>query len=206
MAAKIELDIFLKGDIALNQLFSPIEAEGFHIDIDEMIIFDDWEFTNQMNINPSFVQEHPEHFLFQKFTAIYFTIDAHWDCVLLTSSINNTYLEISFALDSKKILEFAKGRNEDIENVTERLYARTIDVLIDKAQNIKDIFLGASMGVECTINFEGDIIAAVSDSDYATHWVLPRHIGEQLTLPDFTREERNDFIVFTFQGGIWNRR
>jgi hypothetical protein len=108
MGTNVELDIFLKKEgFSLQPILSLLKMEGLYVSIQEMRVFDDWNYTNEMNIDTASIDISTSNIFLERFTLIHFIVNSHWRCVLITSLIEDAYIDLSFGLDvdSLKIID-----------------------------------------------------------------------------------------------------
>lgn len=79
MGANVEWDIFLKKEgFLIGSVLTLAREMGLDVRIEEMSVFDDWEYTNERNIDPcSFDLETGSLFL-ERFTQMRFLINNFW--------------------------------------------------------------------------------------------------------------------------------
>jgi hypothetical protein len=196
MGANAELDIFLKkGDFSLQQLFSLLEREGLYANIKKMIIFDDWKFTNQTQVDLNTLDLNMSDIFLKKFTATYFIVNGRWRCTLLTS-FEDAYFDLSFGLDTNDLL--SPGEN-DIDPYVLVLYDQVTDIINDTFGKgpLKERFIAASMGVEYSVSFHSDLMMMLNDDNGGARWIVPKDRGKDIEPEHFLKEEKSNTIVFT---------
>jgi hypothetical protein len=195
MGATIEIGIFLKKAIPpIRSLFSLLEERRLHVTIRQISVFDNWQYENMFNIDPkSFDLDASEIFL-KKFTRIDFSINHTWRCVLLTS-FGDKHVEVSFALDTDSL----KGQIIDIDAFEKLLYEQATDIMNRNLnqKTFQDLFLPASIGVECSVEFNDDAITMLKDDNGVVRWVLPNVTGKAMVVKQFAKAEYSNITVFT---------
>lgn len=185
MGELIEMDIFLrKTNFSFQQLFSLLAREGLQVSsIEHMSIFDDWQYTNEVHLEPSVIDLDASDIFLQKFTLMHFTVNQKYRCSLITSLEDNC-LDLSFGL---QINDLAPPDDCDIDDYIQTLYDKTTDInkQMDE-QPFHDDFIAASMGVEFVANFHNDLKAMVTNEHSGSRWVLPKRTGKNIVLDRFT--------------------
>lgn len=196
MGANIELDIFLRKEaFPLQYIFSCIEREGFSVRIQEMIAFDDWQYTNQTDVLVDSIDLNTTTIFLEKFMLIQFYVNDVWRCVLITSIEDNGYLNLSFGLDIDTVSQI---RWETIDEDISALFDK-ITAIIDKAVGtpmFQHRFFAASMGLEYFVRFNNNVQTMLQDDNGAQRWVLPERVGREIVLERFSREEKSNTMVF----------
>ena len=73
MGTNVELDIFLKKEgFSLQPILSLLKMEGLYVSIQEMRVFDDWTYTNEVNIDTASIDVSTSNIFLEKFTLIHF--------------------------------------------------------------------------------------------------------------------------------------
>lgn len=197
MSANIELDIFLKReDFSLQHIFSWFEMEGLYVNIQGMRVFDDWEYTNEKIIDKEFIDVNMHDNLLQKFMLINFIVNRKWKCVLITSFLDNKYMNLSFGLDIDGFLECEEAARDDLIMKLYNQVADFIDIHIGEGK-LKSLFIAASMGIEYSVGFNSDTLMMINNNDGVKKWIAPKNVGENLALKQFAKEEKTNITLFT---------
>ncbi len=203
MGANVELDIFLKKEgFSLQPILSLLKMEGLDISIQEMRVFDDWEYTNEMSIDTSAIDIKTSNIFLEKFTLIHFTVNNIWKCVLTASQIEDAYIDLSFGLNVTDLPKTDDNDIDDVDDVDASLtlfYDKAIDVINihSNKEKLKDIFTAVSMGVEYSVHFNKNLFEMIEDDNGVERWVLPKDIGRNMSFKKFIKEEKSSVIVFT---------
>jgi hypothetical protein len=56
-----------------------------------------------------------------------------------------------------------------------------------------------SMGVEYSVHFNKDVFEMIKDDNGVERWILPKNIGENISLAKFLKEEKSNVTVFKFK-------
>jgi hypothetical protein len=196
MGANVELDIFLKKEgFSLQPILSLLKMEGLYIHIQEIRVFDDWSYTNDMNIDTSSIDINTSNIFLEKFTLIHFIINDDWKCVLITSFTEDAFIDLSFGLS----IEDLSRTYGDINAALLLFYnsiLNSININVNTI-NIKDTFVAASMGVEYSVHFNKNIRQMIEDDNGVEIWILPKDIGRNISLKNFLKEEKSNVTAFT---------
>jgi len=197
MGANVELDIFLKKEgFSLQEIFSLLEARALNTRFVEMRVFDDWKYTNEVIIDTSSIDIYTSNVFLNNFTLVHFIINDKWRCVLLTSLVEDIYIDLSFGLQVDDLLQYKENNSEDAVLF---LYNRVTDVIdtTSSKQYFKDRFIAASMGIEYSIDFNSNIMKMLNDDNGVERWILPKDTAKYELLKKFTKEEKSATIILT---------
>ncbi len=181
MGTNVELDIFLKKEgFSLQPILSLLKMEGLYVSIQEMRAFDDWNYTNEVNIDTASIDISTSNIFLERFTLIHFIVNNNWRCVLITSLIEDAYIDLSFGLG----VENLKIIDNDISISIELLYNKIVDVINSNINKkyFKNNFVATSMGVEYSVHFNKDVFEMIKDDNGVERWILPKNIGENISL------------------------
>jgi len=192
MGANVELDIFLKKEgFSLQTILHLLTMEGLDIRIQEMRAFDDWKYTNEVSIDTSSIDINTSTIFLEKFTLVHFVVNNNWKCVLITSLIEDIYIDLSFGLH---VADLPKNSDNDIDTSLRHFYDKAIDII--NMYSNKDIFIAASMGVEYSVHFNKNILDMIEDDNGVERWILPKGIGENIAFKKFIKQEKSNVTIF----------
>jgi hypothetical protein len=196
VGANVELDIFLKRmNFSFNSVFSVLKDKGFSVYVKELQVFDDWEYTNQENIDSESIDLDATDLFFRKFTRIYFVVNNTWRCTLLTSFENAYIMQLSFGLNSNDLVLPGSSLNDLVGPLYEKVI-KSIDENMSR-EPFQDVFFAATLGVEYSVDFYNDIAAMVNKRNGGAKWLVPKKLGASVLLNGFVKEEKRNVIVFT---------
>ena len=203
MGANVELDIFFyQGGFSLSDIFSLLKMEGLLIRIQNMRIFDDWKYTNELKIDMNMIDSLFNDKSLNKFTLIHFTVNNKWSCVLITSIVEDAYVNYYFGIDIDNLALYTSEIEKekfDADKYIPLLYENIIDFINHNSNTIpfKDLFIGACMGIEYSVSFNQDIMTMFNDDNSVVKWILPVNIGRKIVSKKFLKEEKSNTVVFT---------
>lgn len=197
MGANVELDIFLKKeDFSLQQIFSLLRLKRFSIYIQDMRTFDDWKYANENIFNGEDAIIMNRSIFLKKFTLINFVVNNKWRCVLISSLLEEMYVNFSFALDIDDLLQ---GEENDADGRIALLYDSVTDTInqISEKEPFKECFLVASMGIEYSVHFDRNVVTMLNDDNGVKRWIFSKDIGKDIQVEKFFKEEKSNTFVFT---------
>lgn len=197
MGANVELDIFLKKeDFSLQQIFSLLRLKRFSIYIQDMRTFDDWKYANENIFNGEDAIIMNRSIFLKKFTLINFVVNNKWRCVLISSLLEEMYVNFSFALDIDDLLQ---GEENDADGRVALLYDSVTDAInqISEKEPFKECFLVASMGIEYSVHFDRNVVTMLNDDNGVKRWIFSKDIGKDIQVEKFFKEEKSNTFVFT---------
>lgn len=195
MGANVEVDIFLKkGYFSFAQLFSVLEQEGLSVEIKDMRVFDDWNYTHETRVDLKSLDLDRSDLFLKKFTLSHLVVNRTWNCVLITS-FGDGYLNLSFGLDTNDLL---RPGQTDYDGQVAVVYDRVADRLNETMSHPlwSELFLAASMGVEYSVRFHNNILAMLREENGVARWVFPKTVATTISGGRFLQEEKSNTVVF----------
>ena len=197
MGANVELDIFLKKEgFFLQPILSLFKKEGLYVSIQEIRIFDDWEYTNEVSVDASSIDLNTSNIFLEKFSLIHFNISNRWRCTLMTSLVEESYIDLSFGFDTNDLLQRSEKSIDDYVAV---FYSKVTDIIDDtsRKEEFKDRFMLACMGIEYSVHFNDNLMMMLNDDNGVKRWILPKNVGRDIVLKNFVKEEKNNTLILT---------
>lgn len=193
MAAVIELTVYCKKIIGLDQVIKEFKKMNYEVEMKTAEIMDDWEYNNYQELTYCFnwsdiVKKISDNRIFISRLKLNSVFDVGYN----VCATKDDYFEISLWLNTDKLKHF------DEDKITESNKA-FYDILTSKIINVlKDNILKlAGIGVETSIEYDNDTLNIIRNSKNIIRWILPDCCSLQSEEFNFSKEKIGDFYIFS---------
>lgn len=198
MGANVEMDVFLTKEcpISLHAIFSLFEKKGLYVKVQSILVADDWTYKNERTIDEESIENFVHDVCLEPITLVQCVVNRLWDCTLIVSQLEGEPNNISFGASARYFQAPAGYDGGDIMLFWYDVITDFIDEICWQ-EPLGACFLAASLGIEYSVSFEGDLVSMLNDDNGADRWILPKLVGRDIVLEAFAKEEKSHIMVFT---------
>ncbi|MCT4543806.1 MAG: hypothetical protein N4A63_09705 [Vallitalea sp.] len=195
MGSILEVTMYYNEILLFDEIIKQIDFKNYKIDIKNIEILDDWEYTNHQVLYYSNSKLDIEKIVLEnKIIIINFTVN-NFICGYHISKINQDTYESCIWLNTYG-LDFL-----DIDRITNKnkfFYDVMTKKIINSINSNKLLFIG--IGIEPLIEYNKDFQIVINKSKNIIKWILPQK--KSVVINNYSKKIINKFSIYTLKNNL----